>query len=379
MVQARRNKVFLDGTRPEMIRILQRYIALELIRIFILAAGTLTAIFFLVESVVFWQRFGLSVAQLVVTMPFIIPTVLNYSLPMATLVTCTFAYGRLSADNEILAVQAAGVHLFPIAAPAFVLGLALCPLTLLLCFDFIPRNTQEAFVRARQNVDAIVKLLKIEKKVILENQDGSIFIIKVGKAVSNRFLDVDMIQDFTSSTDRSRPALSLHAREGFISPSRSPNRFIFDLYDVSAYVKDPAGDVVNVANSSKYTEEVSVEGYRRKLRPDWMTQEQLWAALPSAARPLGIWTEIHGRWALSFTCLAFSMLGVPLGVFSRKGNFLGAFATACVPVFLLYYPMVLVGKSMAESGALPVALAMWSPDVFLAALGVVLLWILFRR
>ena len=122
-----------------MVRIFQRYIFLELIKTLVLAVATFSAIFFLVQSVVVWQKYGLSVGQLLVTMPFILPTILNYSLPMATLVTCTFAYGRLSADNEILAIQSAGIHLFPIVAPERALGRAgLWPLAMLhLCVGYL--------------------------------------------------------------------------------------------------------------------------------------------------------------------------------------------------------------------------------------------------
>jgi len=372
-----------------MVRIFQRYIFLELIKTLVLAVATFSAIFFLVQSVVVWQKYGLSVGQLMVTMPFIFPTILNYSLPMATLVTCTFAYGRLSADNEILAIQSAGIHLFPIVAPALILGLLLCPLTLQLYFDFIPRNAQRAFVMARENVEAVVSLLQTQKRVEIDRSDGSVFIITIDRTVSNRFIGVNIIQDFGSSRKAGQQSLTISAREGYISPSPKPASFIFELYGVTAIHKDEGGVVVDRYDSEKHTEEISVESSGRRLRFPEMTQDQLWDALvraeteSSAAGTLKLkrklWAEIHDRWAMSFTCFVFAMLGVPLGIFSRKGNVLAAFASGCLPVFLLYYPMQMVGKAMAVSGGLPVALGMWAPDVFLTALGGLLLYILFRR
>ena len=369
-----------------MIRTLQRYILIELIKVFVLAAATLSLLFFLIQSVVFWHKFGLSIGQLALKMPFIFPTVLTYSLPMATLATCTFSYGRLAAGNEILAMQSAGIHMMPIVAPALAVGLLLCPLTVVLYFDFIPANTQRAFQDVSSNVDALIKRLKIDKEINVGNRK-----IRIRDALSDRFLGVDIREDFSGGDD-DRPVTQLHAREGYPVPSDEPGTFVLDLYDVSAVTKDASkGDVEDSVVIRHLPLPFTVGGDVVKSYPDMMTEEQLWEGMLRTAAGDGaqteegrrftrqLWTEIHGRWAMSFTCFAFAMLGAPLGIFSRRGNFLGAFAFGCLPVFLMYYPMLIFGKSMAESGGLPVTVAMWAPNVFLLGLGCVLMYVLFRR
>ena len=52
-----------------------------------------------------------------------IPVLLGYTLPIACLVSVILSFSRLSADNEILAIRANGVHLKRLLFPLFVVGL----------------------------------------------------------------------------------------------------------------------------------------------------------------------------------------------------------------------------------------------------------------
>ena len=380
---------FLENDASVLIRILQRYVFVELIKIFILTVTTLSFLLFLVQSVVLWHKFGLSIGQLAVRMPFLFPTVLTYSLPMAMLATCTFAYGRLASDNEIVAIRAAGIHAFPIAAPALIVGLALCPVTLALCFNFIPASAQKAMEDVKGNVDALIKKLKMDKLVAVK---GTPYTFRVREALSDRFVGVDIYQDFpatSSDAEEVSRVMQMHAREGYLRATDEPGKMIFDLYDVTSIMKDGPNAVAQDGVRLRRLPLIFQLKTEKLTKPSLLTYEQLWEAILRAAAQrdrekgkrleLALWTEIHARWGLSFTCLAFAMVGVPIGIFSRRGNFMVSFAYGCIPVFLMYYPMLILGKSLAESGGLPPALAMWTPIVFLMGVGGVLMWILFRR
>jgi len=59
-------------------------------------------------------------------------------VPTTTLFTTCIVYGRLSADNEILALKAAGAHIIHVVWPALLLGLATSAVTMICFFDLIP-------------------------------------------------------------------------------------------------------------------------------------------------------------------------------------------------------------------------------------------------
>jgi lipopolysaccharide export system permease protein len=90
-------------------------------------------------------------------------------------------------------------------------------------------------------------------------------------------------------------------------------------------------------------------------------------------------TEIQKRYSMGLSCVAFVLIGVPLGILLKKGHTLSAFAVSCLPVFLLYYPLLMVGQSLGTDGKLNPVVAMWLPNILLAAAGGLLFaWLLKR-
>ena len=89
-------------------------------------------------------------------------------------------------------------------------------------------------------------------------------------------------------------------------------------------------------------------------------------------------TEIHLRQALAFSTLVLSLVGVPLGIWTRRESKLASFAVA-VLVFLVLYALIAGGEGMAIKRRMAPALALWAPDILTAALGVGLLLNRFRR
>ena len=96
-------------------------------------------------------------------------------------------------------------------------------------------------------------------------------------------------------------------------------------------------------------------------------------------RVADIWMRIHRMYSLAVSALALALIGVPLGILARQSHILSAFFLGCLPVMLVYYPVFLLGQSMAEEGTISAAVACWTPTGVLAAIGVGLLGWLFSR
>src|SRR5207248_1755832 len=92
--------------------ILHRMIFWELARVFILALVALTGMLVMGGVVAEATQRGLGPIQLLQAIPLLIPSTLPYTLPATTLFATCVVYGRLAHDNEILALKAAGVHLW---------------------------------------------------------------------------------------------------------------------------------------------------------------------------------------------------------------------------------------------------------------------------
>src|SRR4030042_1571518 len=56
---------------------------------------------------------------------FMLPALLTYTIPIAALAAVLLSLGRLSSDNEIVAIKASGINLFTLILPLLIVGLIL--------------------------------------------------------------------------------------------------------------------------------------------------------------------------------------------------------------------------------------------------------------
>src|SRR5215468_8773538 len=103
--------------------ILNRLIFWELVKVFLMSLTTLTGLLVTAGLIQEAARMGLSLTQVVQAIPLFVPNTLPYTIPATTLFASCVVYGRLSHDNEVVAIKAAGVRLYRIVTPAVVLGL----------------------------------------------------------------------------------------------------------------------------------------------------------------------------------------------------------------------------------------------------------------
>lgn len=105
--------------------IITRYILKEHVGPFFLGLATITFAFLL--NIVFRElgKFlgkGLSAIVILEFFTLNMAWILALAIPMAVLISTLMAFGRLSADNEIAALKASGVHLYRLMAPVLILA-----------------------------------------------------------------------------------------------------------------------------------------------------------------------------------------------------------------------------------------------------------------
>src|SRR5476649_801006 len=107
-------------------------ILVELLKIFTLALISLTGLILMAGIISEAMKNGMSPMQILVALPLMLPSMLPYTVPTTTLFATCIVYGRLSADNEILALKAAGVHIIHVVWPALFLGILASAATMFL-------------------------------------------------------------------------------------------------------------------------------------------------------------------------------------------------------------------------------------------------------
>jgi lipopolysaccharide export LptBFGC system permease protein LptF len=75
--------------------------------------------------------------------------------------------------------------------------------------------------------------------------------------------------------------------------------------------------------------------------------------------------EFHKKLAIPFSCVLFSVLGVPLGSRIRRGG-RGLSLAISVGFALGYYVLIVAGEGLGDRGRIPEVLAMWLPNLLIA-------------
>jgi lipopolysaccharide export system permease protein len=88
--------------------------------------------------------------------------------------------------------------------------------------------------------------------------------------------------------------------------------------------------------------------------------------------------EFHRRFALPTACLVLAMVGIPLGLSSKKSGKSGGFVLTIVLVFV-YYFISLIGVSLARQGKVSPGFGAWLANLVFFAAALFLLWQAERR
>ncbi len=96
---------------------------------------------------------------------------------------------------------------------------------------------------------------------------------------------------------------------------------------------------------------------------------------PQGPSPRELMIELNQRLASPFTCMIFAILGIPLGIQSSRSGKMRGF-TIGLGLVMVYYVCLLYGKALGETGVIPPAIGVWTPNVLFMAAG---LYIYFRK
>ena len=138
-----------------MLKTLQSYICRELLKVFVLATLALNTILTLGGLLKPLNEEGLGASQVFYLVGYLYPTMLLFALPVAALFAATFVYGRLAAENELIACRSSGVNLYAIMAPAVLLALIVAAMNFVLANQVIPRFAHRAAQTVQSEISQV--------------------------------------------------------------------------------------------------------------------------------------------------------------------------------------------------------------------------------
>jgi LPS export ABC transporter permease LptF/LPS export ABC transporter permease LptG len=306
-----------------------------------------------------------------------LPPVLVFTAPIGILAGLLVCLGRMSSDGEITAMRAAGLPGRRVARPVLVLAL-LAALGTACCSLWLSPWSWRETNRITQGLVAQQLTANIAPRVFQEQFPNFIlFVREVKPGTVARWEDVflaDLRPPGNSGSgaqeDAAGPRITT-ARQASAMPDPARNRIQLSLVDARTYEagQDP-GDYYYDSSPSR---QMAVDADKPKEAPSKPIQETDTLPLLRLARnSVEARVELHQRFALPLACLLLALIGIPLGISSKKSGRSAALVTTVFVAFLYQTGMIgLIG--LAKRGTLPVGLAVWTPNIVLAIAGLVLL------
>lgn len=353
-------------------KILQRYIARELVLPFAICTFVLNFIFmagYLVRAADFIIGRHVPLWDTLYLMMLALPEMMGYTIPTSLLMAVMLVFGHLSQYNELRAMKASGVHLFHVIAPALVVGLAVS-------FAMLVFNDQvfgEAdFALRKETKKLLIKYPKalIEPGRFVTLNDQIVFMAKSLKGDEMR----DIIAYEVESSQK--PVRTILAERGEIKTSKDGTEMKVRLFDGS--ISDAENEGVNTMQFQTYefppVDAQDIRNMRKKQRD--LTLAEILVMLDREKLPseevVGLKTAFHNKIAFAFGSFIFVLLGVPIAVLVRRGEIVISFAISMAGVSL-YYVLFAAAKAVALHGLLAPPLALWLPNILLISAGAYLL------
>jgi lipopolysaccharide export system permease protein len=392
--------------------ILHRMIFGELVRVFLLSLISLTGLFLLCGVVTEAAQRGLSPTQVLIIIPLLIPNTLPYTVPATCLFATCVVYGRLSHDNEITAVKAAGVHLGRLIAPALLLGALATVGVMAMSYEVIPDTHRTLRTQVLGDVDDLL-YAQIKKQGCLKyrNMPYSIWVRQVQgrRLVDAIFKKRDPKSDGYNAVARARearmhfdPAIGKIRVDMSYVTTWNDNDGDGSAVEPSTEIELPkalvGGDYVLRANDMTWPEllQQRENAAAEAVAADDAAQNPLPAHLPpeKKAEIAGFYkstatskkrnlatldAEMHMRPALAVGCICFVLIGAPVGIWFSRADYLSAFVSCFLPTIAVYYPLLLCGTNMARDGRWPPALGLWMANAVVGTIALGLFARLLRR
>ncbi|MDD5238608.1 MAG: LptF/LptG family permease, partial [Candidatus Omnitrophica bacterium] len=109
-------------------RILRNYFLREFIMPLFLSLGILTFVMILGNLIKIADLVinkGVDIFSVSKIFLFMMPALIKYTLPISALAAVLLSLGRLSSDNEIVAIKASGINIFTLILPLLIVGIIL--------------------------------------------------------------------------------------------------------------------------------------------------------------------------------------------------------------------------------------------------------------
>jgi lipopolysaccharide export system permease protein len=359
-------------------KILRNYFLKEFVGPLFLSLGVLSFVMVVVGNL---QKIadlvinkGVDIFSVVKIFLLMTPYIVTYALPISVLIAVLISLGRLSSDNEIIAIRSSGVNLFSLIAPLLILGLILS-LGLVIFNDKAASYAHYAYRKTLIEVGIKNPTAAFEEGVFINSfQKYVLFIYRVDQR-KNKLYNVRIYEP-----QENKPTRTIIAKSGEFITDREKNIVKLKLVDGTSDEPDPDNPTnffklnfktyfmnLNLAAAKK---QGNIEKkYKEMTIQELSTEIEKLKKTNIDATPLIV--EVNEKITLAFSCFIFVLLGSSLAMITRRREKSINIGIA-VLIIAIYYPMLIGCEALGIQGVVPAQLAMWIPNALFGLTGAIL-------
>lgn len=364
------------------VKIIDRYVGLSVVMTAVIGVVVLSMV--LVLGNLFKELLDLLInrdvplGSVLMFMLYVLPFSLSFTIPWGFLTAVLLVFGRLSADNELIALRATGVSIARICSPVFGLAVLLTATCFYINTDVAPRAEYAATQAILKIATSNPASLFVADEVINEFPGRRIYVgRKNGDTLENLLLfEMDKNDELSKF---------VFAKKGELTSDPEHGQLRLRLFDARFEQRDKdeprninkirEGIVVKEAPFPISLDELYAENTRGK-RASSFTLSELLEELQkvSGSRALELHVELNKRFSVSMACIAFALVAVPLGITAHRRETSVGFAFSLIIAFTYFFFIIMADTFRGNPNAFPVVL-IWIPNLIFITLGA----FLFRR
>jgi len=311
----------------------------------------------------------------------LLPSTLTVTIPTAVLAGVLLGLGRLAADSEITAMRACGIGAVSFVRIVSIASFTALGLGLINTLYFAPHGAAD-LLRLEDRLKTSQAAVAIQPRVFYEDFKNYVLYVQdarpaAGAAVWHHVFLADLSQPANPNITTADQAIVstsgrgdaqttrvhlLNANQHQISPT-NPDQYEFQTYGFLDLPLQPN------SQDDTHISRMDTPLYAKSVG-QLIQQSKLAAVKPAEARIARI--ELNRRVAYPFACLVLMLVGVPLGLSSRRGGKSTGFVLTLLLVFG-YYLLSLIGVALAKTGKVSPFLGVWTANISFTLFGLVLL------
>ncbi|HYK34647.1 LptF/LptG family permease [Alloacidobacterium sp.] len=354
-------------------RILTRYILREVLTHGLLGGVLFTFVLFmkelgpLLELAVRNSTSSSTVGEIFLLM---LPNMFTVTIPMAVLVGTLLGLSRLAADSEITAMRASGVGVWRFVGIVGVLAAIAWGAGLVNTLYFAPKASAQ-MLRLEDELKNTQATYEIQPRVFYEDLKNVVLYVEdvragTGAARWRQVFLADLTDPVSPKVTTAEEAtvastdnqtLTMRLQNGMQHQIASDRP---DQYTISTFAQtDLPLEATSTPDPHLGHSDAPVLA---------MSNHEL---VERARRPGGRWyqIELERRYAYPTACLVLLLVGVPLGISSKRGGKGAGFVLTIVLVFV-YYFLSSAGVALARQNKLPVLAGVWMANLLFGISGI---------